>query len=83
MYQLAAILIAFSFIPVLIKLRFKLSYALLVSTVLLGALSGLSLPALRLAVASIVINPASLNTILTVMMVAVLGGVMKHYNLDQ
>ncbi len=81
MYQLAAILIAFSFIPVLIKLRFKLSYALLVSTVLLGALSGLSLPSLKQAVLSIVTNPASLNTILTVMMVAVLGGVMKHYNL--
>ena len=81
MYQLIAIFIAFLFIPILIKLKLKLSYALLISTVILGILSGIPLAVLKQNVSSIVTNPSSLNTVLTVMMVAVLGGVMKHYGI--
>ena len=79
--QLAAVIIAFLVIPVLTKKKVKLSYALLISTGVLSILSGLSLEIVVQAVTSVVTQLPSLNTVLTVMMVSIFGGVMKHYNI--
>lgn len=76
-----AVFIAFSIIPILTKAKFKLSYALLISTMVLSILSGLRLEILRQAVASIVTESSSLNIILIVIMVNIFGAVMKHYNI--
>lgn len=81
MNQIIAVVVAFSFIPVLLKLRFKLSYALLTSTAIMAALSGLKFAVLMQAVMSIVTLPDSLNTLLTIMMVIILGELMKHYGI--
>ena len=81
MNQLASVLIAFLIIPILTKKKVKLSYALLISTGVLSILSGLRLEVLGQAITSVVYQSSSLNTVLTVMMVSIFGGVMKHYNI--
>ncbi|HSH35597.1 MAG TPA: DUF401 family protein [Schnuerera sp.] len=79
--QLISVLISFLFIPILIRLKFKLSYTLLISAGILGLLSGLGFENLSKIVTSIIINPSSRTTVLTVMMVSILGGLMKHYKI--
>lgn len=79
MGQLISIFIAFLFIPILIRLKFKLSYTLLISAGILGLLSGIGLEKLGYVVLSVFSDFSSRTTILTVMMVSILGGLMKHY----
>lgn len=81
MNQLVSVLIAFLVIPILTKKKVKLSYALLISTGVLSILSKLRLEVLGQAVTSVVTQSPSRNTVLTVMMVSIFGGVMKHYNI--
>lgn len=81
MNQLVSVLIAFSVIPILTKKKVKLSYSLLISAGVLSILSKLRLEVLGQAVTSVVTQSSSLNTVLTVMMVSIFGGVMKHYNI--
>lgn len=81
MGQLISVIISFLFIPILIKLKIKLSYTLLISAGILGIISGLGFETLGEVVLSIFINSSSRTTILTVMMVSVLGGLMKHYKI--
>lgn len=79
MGQLISIFIAFLFIPILIKLKFRLSYTLLISAGILGLLSGIGLGKLGYVVLNVFSDFSSRTTILTVMMVSILGGLMKHY----
>jgi hypothetical protein len=79
MYQLLAAAVTFMLIPVLIKLKFKLGYTILITAVVLGIISGIGFYSFYDAVIGVFINSSSLNTILVVTMVSVLGGVMKHY----
>lgn len=81
MGQLISVVIAFLFIPLFIKLKFKLSYTLLISAGILGLLSGLGFEALSQVLLSVFIDPSSRTTILTVMMVSILGGLMGHYKI--
>lgn len=81
MNQLASVLIAFLIIPILTKKKVRLSYALLISTAVLSILSGLKPEVVGQAITSVVAQSSSLNTVLTVMMVSIFGGVMKHYNI--
>ncbi|MBZ2174999.1 hypothetical protein K8M07_07005 [Schnuerera sp. xch1] len=81
MSQLISVLVAFIIIPILTSKKVKLSYILLISTGILGILSGLRMEDLGQAIASIITNSPSLTTVLTVMMVSILGGWMKHYNI--
>lgn len=81
MYQLIAVIISFLLIPILIKKKVKLSYTLIITAGLLGILSGIGLNAIGNSVLSLVKDSTSLETILTVFMVAILGGLMKHYGL--
>lgn len=79
--QLTSVFVSFLLIPFLIRLKFKLSYTLLISAGVLSIISGLGLETAGKVAINIFINPSSRNTILTVMMVSILGGLMKHYKI--
>lgn len=79
--ELAFVLISFLTIPIFVKLKLKLSYALIISAGILGMTSGLGYKRIGDIVLDIFINPASRTTVLTVMMVSILGGLMKHYKI--
>lgn len=79
MYQLFVVLISFSTIPVLIKKKVKLSYTLLITAGLLGLLSNIGIENIIDASLGVFIDSTSRITILTVMMVSILGGLMGHY----
>lgn len=81
MNQLVSVIISFLSIPVLIKLKIKLSYTLLISAGILGIISRLGFETLGQVVLSISINPSSRATVLTVIMVSILGGLMSHYKI--
>ena len=83
MYQLLIVLLSYLLIPLLIRKKVKLSYALLITAGFLSLMSGFG-PAelLRLAL-GLFTSKASINTILVVAMVSILGGLMKHYDMLQ
>lgn len=81
MTQLIAVLVSFSIIPILIRLKFKLSYTLFITVGFLFLLSSLGLETLGKVLSSIIIEQSSRDTILTVIMVTLLGGLMKHYKI--
>ena len=81
MYQLIAVIISFMLIPILIRRSVKLSYTLLITAAVLGILSGIGPSAFLNSLLSLVRDSSSLETILTVTMVAILGGLMKHFSL--
>ncbi|MDW5298567.1 MAG: DUF401 family protein [Sedimentibacter sp.] len=81
MTQIFAVLISFSFIPLLSKTKLKLSYILLITAGSLAVTSGIGIEAARESVLNVFIESSSLNTILTVMMVSILGGLMKYYKI--
>lgn len=78
MIQLASVIISFSLIPALGRTKLKLSYILLISAGVLAVISGIGFDAAVKSVTE-VFKGSSINTVLTVLMVSVLGGVMKHY----
>ena len=81
MYQLFAVLISFSIIPLLIKNKVKLSYTLLLTAGVLGIASNIGFKSIIDASVGVAANPASRATVLTVAMVSVLGGLMGHYKI--
>lgn len=80
MAQLFIVIISFILIPVLGKTKLKLSCILFISAGVLAALSGIGTENIVDSVKNTVTG-SSLNTILTILMVSVLGGVMKHYKI--
>lgn len=81
MYQLFAVLISFAIIPILIKKKVKLSWTLLITSGILGILSNIGFKNVLEASLSVFTNPSSRGTVLTIMMVSILGGLMGHYNI--
>lgn len=81
MYQLLAVLISFAIIPILIRKRVKLSFTLLATAGMLGVLSNIGLETFLGSVLGVFTNSSSQSTILTVTMVSMLGGLMKHYKI--
>jgi len=81
MYQLITAILAFMLIPILIKLKVKLGYSILLTSVVLGIVSGIGFQGFSGAVLDVFTQMSSLNTILVVTMVSILGGVMKHYQI--
>jgi len=81
MYQLITAVLAFMLIPILIKLKVKLGYSILLTSVVLGIVSGIGFQGFSGAVLDVFTQMSSLNTILVVTMVSILGGVMKHYQI--
>jgi len=81
MYQLITAILAFMLIPILIKLKVKLGYSILLTSVVLGIVSGIGFQGFSGAVLDVFTQMSSLNTIMVVTMVSILGGVMKHYQI--
>jgi len=81
MYQLILAILAFMLIPILIKLKVKLGYSILITSLVLGIVSGIGFKSLTKAILGVFTQMSSLNTILVVTMVSILGGVMKHYQI--
>jgi hypothetical protein len=79
MYQLIVSCLSFLTIPILIKKKIKLSYTILIASLILGILSGIGFTSFMNAVANAFIKPSNQRTVMVVAMVSVLGGVMKHY----
>jgi hypothetical protein len=68
-------------IPILIRRKVKLSYALLITAGFLILFSGIGLDAFGAILIALFTSAASLNTILVVAMVSILGGLMKHFGI--
>ena len=81
MTQIFAVFISFLLIPILNKTKIKLSYILLITSGILAVISGIGIEAARESVLNVFIESSSRNTILTIMMVSILGGLMKHYKI--
>lgn len=81
MHQLIAVIISFSIIPILIKKKAKLSYTLLITAGVLGILSNLGVKNIYNSFTGVFLNSSSRETVLTVAMVSVLGGLMGHYSI--
>lgn len=79
--QIIAILVSFSFIPILTRKKIKFSYTLLIVAIVLGITSKIGFRAFGQAIINVFINSSSKTTILTVFMVSILGDLMKHYNI--
>lgn len=79
LYQLVSIIVSFLIIPAFIRMKIKLNYALFIVIGILSMLTGLRFKALVNIALSVFINSTSLATILTVIMVGILGGLMRQY----
>ena len=81
MYELFAVIISFSIIPILVKKKVKLGFTLLITAGILGILSKLGLGNIWNSVLDVFLNSASRTTVLTVLMVSILGGLISHYKI--
>ncbi len=79
MNQLIAASLSFMLIPILIKKRVKLGYTILITATVLGLVSGIGGEAFVGSVRKVFLTSSSMNTILVVTMVSILGGTMKQY----
>ncbi len=79
MYQLLVVIISFALIPILIKKKLKLSYTLLIIAGILALFSNIGINNSVNSVLNVFLNSPSRSTVLTVMMVSILGGLMGHY----
>lgn len=79
MYQLLVVIISFLLIPILIRKKVKLSYTLLIVAAVLAIFSNIGIESAISSVFNVFINPPSRSTVLTVMMISILGGLMGHY----
>ena len=81
MYQLLVVIISFSLIPILIKRKIKLSYTLLIIAAILAIFSNIGIKSATNSVFNVFVNSPSRSTVLTVMMISILGGLMGHYKI--
>lgn len=83
MTQLLVALGSFALLPIMIRKKMKLSTSLLIVAFIIAILAGLGFESYFKTVIGVFIKPNSRDTILTVLMVGILGGLMKHYGLLQ
>ncbi|SCZ78129.1 DUF401 family protein [Acidaminobacter hydrogenoformans] len=81
MVQLLVVVLSYMLIPILIRRKVKLSYTLLITATVLSVFSGIGGGAILGILGSLFTSVSSLNTILVVSMVSMLGGIMKHYGI--
>lgn len=81
MKQLVIVILSYLLIPYLIRKKIKLSYTLMITATFLSAFSGIGPESILTILRSLMTSESSLNTILVVAMVSILGGLMKHYGL--
>lgn len=81
MYQLIATFLTFLCIPVLLRFKLKLSHTIAITASILALVSGIGINRILRIMTGVFLDPLSLDTILTVFMVSLVGGAMKHYGL--
>lgn len=81
MYQLLVVIISFSLIPILIKRKIKLSYTLLIIAAILAIFSNIGIKSATNSVFNVFLNSPSRSTVVTVMMISILGGLIGHYKI--
>lgn len=81
MAQLISVILVFMIIPLLGRFKINLSYTLLIACSILALISGIGIEASLQSVINTFTDSSSLNTILSIMMVSILGGLMKHYKI--
>ena len=79
MDQLIFVIVSFLTVPIFIRKGIRLYYALFISAGILGIMSRLGFKNLAGVILNVFVNPQSQAVILTVIMVSILGGLMKHY----
>ncbi|HCO18514.1 MAG TPA: hypothetical protein DIT39_02725, partial [Tissierellales bacterium] len=81
MNQLLIVLASFALIPFLIRKRVKLSNTIFIVTLIISILTGIGIDGLGRTIFGIFTSINSLDTILTVALVGMLGSLMKQYGL--
>ncbi|MDY0235700.1 MAG: DUF401 family protein [Gudongella sp.] len=81
MYQLLVTVLSFVLIPILIKRKVKLGTAIFIVTMTIGVLSGIGMGNLGNTIIGVFLNRYSRDTILTVVMVGILGSLLKNYGI--
>jgi integral membrane protein (TIGR00529 family) len=81
MYQLLVTVLSFALIPFLIKKKVKLGTAIFIVTITIGVLSGIGVENLGNTIIGVFLNKYSRDTILTVVMVGILGSLLKNYGI--
>ncbi len=81
MQEIFAIIIAFILIPLWSKLKLKLSVILVITGVLLCVIGAVSLNDALKSLLEVFTDAASRNTLITVILVGILGALMKEYGL--
>lgn len=79
MRQILAVIIGFSFIPILTKRKFPISYSIIVSAFVMMIVSGLGLDSLGDIFKSTLLDPRKIGQYLTVVEIGVLGVLLKKY----
>ncbi len=84
MKQFIITILAFMIIPILVRREVRLSYTIAITALVLGLFSGIGLEVFLDRLLGIFTGSSSRDTILTVLMISILGGLMRHYKiLDQ
>ncbi len=81
MGQLLVTILSFAMIPILIKKKLKLGSAIFIVTISIALFSGLGLVNLFKTTLGVFLNKYSRDTILTVLMVGVLGSLLKNFGI--
>lgn len=80
MRQILAVIIGFSFIPILTKRKFPISYSIITSAFVMMIVSGLGFDSLRDIFKSTLLDPRKIGQYLTVVEIGVLGVLLKKYD---
>ncbi|HHW94345.1 MAG TPA: DUF401 family protein [Mogibacterium sp.] len=79
MRQILAVIIGFSFIPILTKKKVPIAYSILISALIMMLLSGLDLNAIGGIFKSTMLEPQKIGQYLTVLEIGALGVLLKKY----
>lgn len=81
MNQLLVTIFSFALIPILIKRKVKLGSAILIVTISIALFSGIGIANLGKTILGVFLNKYSRDTILTVVMVGILGSLLKNFGI--
>ncbi|NLW42348.1 MAG: hypothetical protein GXY89_04335, partial [Tissierellia bacterium] len=83
MRQIIAVIIGFSFIPILTKRKVPIAYSILASAFIMILISGLGLNSIGNIFKATVLDPKKIGQYLTVVEIGVLGVLLKKYDFIQ
>lgn len=83
MRQILAVIIGFTFIPILTKKKVSISYSILISALVMILISGLGINFIGEILKSTILDPKKIGQYLTVVEIGVLGVLLKKYGFIQ